>query len=70
MYSALIKTLLVWEVIYASLNAILILDFWLHIFNNRFMLLPQYIINKTYFEYFGREGSYVQMHHSLSECGK
>lgn len=32
--SALIKALLVWEVIYARFNVILMLDFWLHIFNN------------------------------------
>lgn len=70
MYSALIKTLLVWEVIYVSLNAILILDFWLQVFNNRLMLLPQYLINKTCLEYLEREGNYVGMHHSLSECGK
>ena len=47
-YSALIKTLLVWDKWFMQGSvAILILDLWLHVFNNRLMLLSQYIINKT-----------------------
>lgn len=39
------------------LTVIIILNLLLHMCGNESLLLPQYIISKTYFEWLGREGS-------------